>query len=739
MSDNATTSTEHNVQPVKIVEQLKTSFINYAMSVITDRALPDVRDGLKPVHRRSLFSMYDLKNTHASPTKKSARIVGDVIGKYHPHGDTAVYETIVRMAQPFSLRYPLVEGQGNFGNIDGDSAASMRYTEVRMSKLADEMIADLDKNTVDFSPNYDNSLMMPDVMPTKFPNLLVNGASGIAVGMATNIPTHNMREIVNATIALIGNPDITIDELMQYVPAPDFPTGGIIYGTRGVRDAYTTGNGRVIIRAKTHIEGEPGEKQSIVIDEIPYNVRKKDLVEKINECIREKIIEGMTEVNDYSGRGHPVRVVISLRKNEAPEIVLNNLFKHTAMQSSFPINMLALVGTHPEVLNLKQILEHFVKHRREIVTRRTVYNLFKARDNAHRLEGYTIALNNIDEVIELIRSSKDKKEAAERLLQKGWPYGKLDSLIERAEDGYELCRPITIDGSKYGCHDGLYYLSEPQVEAILALTLSRLTGLEYEKIVDEYKKLVENIKEYLWILSDESKLLSIIIEELEYIKDKYSDDRRTTIEVNTAEISMEDLIENKPVVITLSHEGYVKYQPVDEYKAQARGGKGRISAKMKDEDFIENMYVVNTHDTALFFTSKGRIFALKVYNLPEAVGNTKGKPIVNLLALEQDEYVRTVLPVNEFDTEHYLVFATEKGLIKKTKLSAYRNINVKGARGLIGIVLQEGDNLVNVAISNGNDDIALFSSDGYGILFNEYYPTADSGDDASDDDAENRF
>lgn len=728
MSENITAPEERNVQPVRIVEQLKTSFINYAMSVITDRALPNVCDGLKPVHRRSLFAMYGLKNFYNSPTKKSARIVGEVIGKYHPHGDIAVYETIVRMAQPFSLRYPLIEGQGNFGNIDGDSAAHMRYTEVRMTRLAGEMIADLEKNTVDSSPNYDNSLTIPDVLPNKFPNLLVNGASGIAVGMATNIPTHNMTEVIDATIALINNPSISIEGLMHYIPGPDFPTGGILYGTRGIYDAYTTGNGRVIIRAKTHIEGEAGEKQYIVIDEIPYNVRKKDLVEKINECIREKIIEGMTEVNDYSGRGNPVRVVIGLRRNEAPEIVLNKLFKHTAMQSSFPINMLALVGTHPEVLNLKQILEHFVRHRREVVTRRVVYDLARAREKAHRLEGYAVALNNIDEIISLIRSSRSRDEAYQRLIGKGWPYGMLNQLIERAEDGSELCRPDAVDGNVFGCHDGLYYLSDSQTEAILSLQLHRLTGMEYDKIVEDYKVTATQIREFLWILRDENKLLSIIKEELEYIKTTYGDARRSVIVQNTSEISMEDLIENKPVVITLSHEGYVKYQPVDEYRAQSRGGRGRLSAKMKDEDFIENMYVVNTHDTALFFTSKGRVFALKVYNLPEAVGNTKGRPIVNMLALDKDEYVRTVLPVNEFDPKRYLVFATEKGYVKKTQLSLYKNISVKGNRAIVGIILQEGDNLVNVAISSGHDDMAIFTSDGFGILFNEYYPLFTSTD-----------
>jgi DNA gyrase subunit A len=735
MSDNSTTQSNpsSNIRPVKITEELKTSFINYAMSVIVDRALPDVRDGLKPVHRRSLFAMYGLKNFINTPTKKSARIVGDVIGKYHPHGDTAVYETLVRMAQPFSMRYPLVDGQGNFGNIDGDKAAAMRYTEIRMSKIANEMIADLEKETVDTTPNYDNTEQIPVVMPNKFPNLLVNGTSGIAVGMATSIPPHNLTEVTDATLALIDNPDIDLDGLMQYIKAPDFPTGGIIYGTSGIREAYATGNGRAVIRAKTHIEGEEDGKQSIVIDEIPYTISKKRLVERISECVRDKIIEGITEIYDYSGKDHDVRVVINLRRGESPEIVLNKLFKHTQMQISFGINMLALVDNHPEVLTLKQILQAFVKHRREIVTRRTVYDLRKCRDRAHKLEGFAVALKNIDEIIHIIRNSSNRVEAKLHLMEHGWDYGMLDSFIERATDGSELCKPDTI-AEKFGCHDGKYFLSDPQCEAILDMQLHRLTGLEYDKIVSEYQDLVAQIKDLLRILDSETRLLEVIREELVYIRNTYGDQRRSVLVAESSEITKADLIEAESAVITLSHAGYIKYQPLAEYEAQARGGRGRRAAKMKDEDVIDSMYVVNTHDTILCFTSLGKVFSLKVYDLPLATSNTKGRPIVNLLRLEENEAVQAILPVNEFDKHRYLFFATERGLVKKTKLFAYRNVNVNGLKA---IRLIEGDKLVNVALTTGNDTIALFSSAGFASFFNEYYPGYDDdGDDSVEEVAE---
>lgn len=733
MSDNSIPPQEvsSNTENVKITDELKTAFINYAMSVIVDRALPNVCDGLKPVHRRSLYAMYKLKNFYGTGTKKSARIVGDVIGKYHPHGDTAVYETIVRMAQDFSMRYPLVFGQGNFGGIDGDGAAAMRYTEICMSKIAGEMIADLEKETVDTVPNYDNSETIPVVMPNKFPNLLVNGTSGIAVGMATSIPPHNMTEVVNATIATIDNPDITLDELMKYIPAPDFPTGGIIYGTSGIRQAYATGNGKVIIRAKTHVEGDEGEKQKIVIDEIPYGINKKDLVEKINQCMREKTIEGITSVDDYSGKDYDVRVEVNLRMGESPDIVLNKLYKQTRMQISFPINMLALVDNHPEVLSLKQIIQAFIKHRREIVTRRTVFELKKVRERAHRLEAFAVALNNIDEIITIIKSSADRPTAFDNLMNKGWNFGQLDSLIERATDGRELCRPDELP-EQYGIRNNLYYLSPDQTNAILDMRLHRLTGLEYTKIVEEYQELVVKIKEYLWILSSDEKLMQVIREELEYILATYGDKRRSILEYDTSEITKKDLIASESAVITLSNEGYIKYQPLVEYEAQRRGGKGRRVTKMKDEDVIDSMYVVNTHDTVLCFTSLGKVFSLNVYDLPLASANSKGKPIVNLLRLEENEKVKVILPVNEFDDKRFLFFATARGLVKKTKLYAYRNVNVSGLRA---IKLREGDELVNVALTSGNDTIALFSSAGFATFFSEYYPT-NSNDEDIDDSAE---
>ncbi|MGN1394269.1 MAG: DNA gyrase subunit A [Succinivibrionaceae bacterium] len=720
MSDNSTPQQilSSNVENVKITEELKTAFINYAMSVIVDRALPNVCDGLKPVHRRTLYAMYKLKNFYGTGTKKSARIVGDVIGKYHPHGDTAVYETIVRMVQDFSLRYPLIHGQGNFGGIDGDGAAAMRYTEICMAKIASEMVADLEKETVDTVPNYDNTETIPVVMPNKFPNLLVNGSSGIAVGMATNIPPHNMTEVVNAVIATIDNPNITLDELMNYIPAPDFPTGGIIYGTAGVRQAYETGNGKVVIRAKTHIEGEEGGKQSIVIDEIPYGINKKDLVEKINQCIKEKTIDGMTSIEDYSGKDYDVRVVINLRQGEVPDIVLNKLYKQTRMQITFPINMLALVDNHPEVLSLKQIINAFIKHRREIVTRRTVFDLKKVRERAHRLEAFAVALNNIDEIIAIIKSSADKNTARDNLMKKGWSYGQLDSLIERATDGKELCRPDELP-EQYGCHNGLYYLSLDQTNAILEMQLHRLTGLEYTKIVDEYKDLVVKIKEFLFILSSEPKLMSVIRDELTYILETYGDKRKSIIERDTSEITKKDLIVSESAVITLSNEGYIKYQPLAEYDAQKRGGRGRRVTKMKEDDSIDSMYVVNTHDTVMCFTSLGRVFSLNVYDLPLANSQSKGRPIVNLLRIQENEKVKVILPVNEFDKERYLFFATANGLVKKTNLYAFRRV---ASNGLKAINLDEGDELINVVLTSGNDTIALFSSDGYACCFNEYYP-----------------
>ena len=733
MSDNTTSrdSLPENVRPVKITEQLQSAFINYAMSVIVDRALPDVRDGLKPVHRRSLYSMYKLRNFYNTKHLKSARVVGDVIGKYHPHGDTAVYDTIVRMAQDFSLRYPLVDGHGNFGDLDGYRAAAMRYTEVRMSKICGEMVADLEKETVDTVPNYDNSETIPVVMPNKLPNLLVNGTSGIAVGMATNIPTHNLSEVVNATVALMRNPELTVDELMQYIPAPDFPTGGIIYGQSDIRRAYQTGNGKAIIRAKTTIEGDENGKQKIVVTELPYGVGPAEIEKKISECMRDHTIEGITRVNNGSTK--KVRIEIFLRQNESPEIVLNKLFQQTRMQVSFPINMLALVDNRPEVLNLKQILEHFIKHRKEVVTRRTVYDLKIARDRAHKLEALLVALSNIDEIIAIIKGSANRQEAHAALMAHPWNYGELNSLIELAADGRELCKPEYIE-PRFGIHDGFYFFSDPQTVAILDMPLHRLTNLEQDKITDEYRELTAQIKEYLRILASEELLRDIIIEELEQIRNEYGDARRSVIETNTAEITKKDLIDPVSAVITLSHAGYIKYQPLSEYEAQKRGGRGRRATLVKDEDVIDSMYVVNTHDTVLCFTSRGKVFSINVYDLPEASSNSKGRPIVNLLRLEENESIQTIVPVNSFDENKFLFFATSNGYVKKTKLSAYRNVN---AQGLRAIKLDEGVSLVNVALTSGSDVIALFSSDGRACLFNEYSPLTPEADATLDTDSEN--
>jgi DNA gyrase subunit A len=608
----------------------------------------------------------------------------------------------------------------------------MRYTEIRMSKIANEMIADLEKETVDTVPNYDNTEEIPVVLPNKFPNLLVNGSSGIAVGMATNIPPHNLTEVINATLALIQDPNITVDGLMEHLPAPDFPTGGLIYGLEGVREAYSTGNGKVVMRAKVHFEEESEGKSAIVIDEIPYNVSKKRLVEKISECMRDKTIEGITEINDYSGKDHDVRVVIRLRRGEVPEIVLNKLYKHTQMQSSFAINMLALVDNHPEVLTLKQILEHFVKHRREIVTRRTVFDLKKCRDRAHRLEGFAVALKNIEEVIQVIRSSANRPEAKERLMAKGWDYGQLDTLIERAADGTELCKPETI-GAQYGCRDGLYYLSSPQVEAILDMQLHRLTGLEYEKIVTEYNELVVSIKEYLHILTSEERLLEVICEELVYVRDTYGDERRSEIKGVSVAISKADLIEPQTAVITLSQAGYIKYQPAEEFDEQHRGGRGRKAAKMKGEDAVHSFYIANTHDNILLITSNGKAFKLKTYDLPAASFNTKGLPIVNLIQLQNDETVQNIIAINDFEEDKYLVIATKNGLVKKLAFKHLRFLNAAGKRV---ISLLEGDEVVDTAISNGDDLISLFSSDGQCITFNEFYPLSAGSDDDSDEDSD---
>ena len=724
-----------NIRPVKITEQLKTAFINYAMSVIVDRALPDVRDGLKPVHRRCLYSMYINGFDSSGKTVKSAKVVGDVIGKYHPHGDSSAYDTLVRMAQDFSLRYPLVIGQGNFGTLDGDRAAAMRYTEIKMSRLSNEMVTDLGprndfKETVDQVPNYDGSELMPSVMPNRFPNLLVNGSSGIAVGMATNIPSHNMREVIDATLALMDDPNIGTDGLMKHLPGPDFPTGGIIYGVSGVREAYETGHGSIIVRSRTHIEGNPGEKQSIVIDEIPYNVNKKELVTRINACIREKIIEGMTDVNDYSGRKHAVRIVIDLRKGEAPEIILNQLFKRTNMQISYGINMLALNDGHPGVMNLKQILEAFIKHRREVVTRRTVHELRRARGQAHLLEGMLVVLSNIDEVIRIIRESQNKAEAKVALMSRGWSFSLLGDLIARAADGSEICRPEDLEDPACGIHGDLYHVSDRQAENILNMPLHRLTGMEYNEIQDSYKDLVVKVRGYLEILENDAVLVEVIRKELLQIRNDYGDERRSEIQGERPEITMEDLIVPETAVITMSRTGYVKYQPLSEYREQKRGGRGKRAAKVKDEDVIDNIYVVNTHDTILCFSSIGKVYPLKVYELPSSSSQSKGLPIVNLLALEENERIISILPVDKFDEERYLMLITKKGLIKKTRLSLFRNLR---KNGILAIRFMEGDALAGSAITEGKDVIGVFASNGYAAVFNEYY--GEDGGSEEDSDA----
>ncbi len=701
------------ITPVNIEEELKSSYLDYAMSVIVGRALPDVRDGLKPVHRRVLFAMNELNNDWNKPYKKSARVVGDVIGKYHPHGDSAVYDTIVRMAQDFSMRYMLVDGQGNFGSVDGDSAAAMRYTEIRMSKIAHELLVDLDKETVDWVPNYDGTEQIPAVLPTKVPNLLVNGSSGIAVGMATNIPPHNLGEVVEGCLALIDDHEISIDSLMQLIPGPDFPTGGIINGRSGIIDAYRTGRGKIYVRARTEIEtDEKSGKDSIIVTELPYTVNKARLIEKIAELVKEKKIEGITALRDESDKDG-MRVVIELRRGEVCEVVLNNLYAHTQMQNVFGINMVALVNNQPKTLNIKEILSAFIDHRREVVTRRTLFELRKARDRAHILEGLAIALANIDPIIELIRRSSSPAEAKEGLLSRAWALGNVAAMLEQA--GGDAARPEWLE-PHFGIRDGEYYLTEQQAQAILDLRLQKLTGLEHEKILDEYRELLNQIAALLRILNSPTRLMEVIREELEYVKSQFGDVRRTEIQAASIEINMEDLITPEDVVVTLSHEGYVKYQPLSDYEAQRRGGRGKSATRMKEEDFVEQMLVANTHDTILCFSTRGKVYWLKVYQLPEASRTARGRPIVNLLPLEEDERITTVLPVKSYDEDKYVFFATADGTVKKTELAAYSRPLSSGIRA---INLNEGDALIGVAITDGSNEIMLFSDAGKVVRFME--------------------
>ncbi|PBK04901.1 DNA gyrase subunit A [Pseudomonas abyssi] len=746
------------ILPVNIEDELKQSYLDYAMSVIVGRALPDVRDGLKPVHRRVLYAMSELGNDWNKPYLKSARVVGDVIGKYHPHGDSAVYDTIVRMAQNFSMRYPLVDGQGNFGSIDGDNAAAMRYTEVRMAKLTHELLADLDKETVDWVPNYDGKEQIPDVLPTKIPHLLVNGSSGIAVGMATNIPPHNLTEVINGCLAVIGNPDISIDELMEYIPGPDFPTAGIINGRAGIVEAYRTGRGRIYVRARCEIEDidKVGGRQQIVISELPYQLNKARLIEKIAELVKEKKLEGITELRDESDKDG-IRVVIELRRGEVPEVVLNNLYSQTQMQSVFGINVVGLLDGQPKILNLKELLEAFVRHRREVVTRRTVYELRKARERGHILEGQAVALSNIDPVIELIKKSPSPAEAREALIATAWAPGTVIEMVERA--GAESCRPDGLD-EQYGLREGKYYLSPEQAQAILDLRLHRLTGLEHEKLLTEYQQILEQIGELLRILNSQERLMEVIIEELEKVRDDFGDERRTEIVASRMDLSLADLIAEEDRVVTISHGGYAKSQPLTDYQAQRRGGRGKAATGVKDEDYVEHLLVAHSHATLLLFSSRGKVYWLKTYEIPEASRAARGRPLVNLLPLEEGEWITAMLQVdlealqqqsaeegdeledeagviegeaveveadadgdadsddddNDEPTGSYIFMATARGTVKKTPLVQFSRPR---SNGLIALRLEEGDTLIAAAITDGSRDIMLFSDGGKVIRFKE--------------------
>jgi DNA gyrase subunit A len=698
---------------VNLEDEMKQSYLDYAMSVIVGRALPDVRDGLKPVHRRALYAMYEQGNDWNKPYKKSARLVGDIMGKYHPHGDSAIYDTIVRMAQPFSLRYMLVDGQGNFGSVDGDSPAAMRYTEIRMARLAHELLADIDKETVDFVPNYDETEKEPSVLPTRVPNLLVNGSAGIAVGMATNIPPHNLTEIINACLALIENPAIDVAGLMQHVPGPDFPTAGIINGVRGIHEAYHTGRGRIFIRARSHVEGDESRgRQSIVITELPYQVNKARLLEKIAELVKDKKIEGISGLRDESDKDG-MRMVIDLKRGEVAEVILNNLYQHTQLQSVFGINMVALVDGGPRLLNLKECLEAFIRHRRDVVTRRTLFELRKARQRAHVLEGLAVALANIDDVIVLIKAAANRAEARQALMERLWAPGVVTAMLSRA--GAAASRPEDL-GDQYGLHEEGYRLSDAQAQAILDLRLHQLTGLEQDKIVSEYRELLEEIEKLLDILGNPERLMEVIREELTGLRDQFGDGRRTEIMTDHLDLTLEDLITEEDVVVTLSHAGYAKSQPLSDYRAQRRGGRGKSAADIREEDFIDKLFIASTHDTILCFSSRGRVYWLKVYELPQAGRGARGKPIVNLLPLEAGERINAILPVGEFSEDHYIFMATALGTVKKTSLSEFSRPR---ASGIIALGLNESDYLVNVAITDGSRDIMLFSDAGKVIRFAE--------------------
>ena len=708
--------------PISLEQEMKRSFLDYAMSVIVGRALPDVRDGLKPVHRRVLYAMHELNNVWNRPYLKSARVVGDVMGKYHPHGDSAIYDTVVRMAQDFSLRYTLVDGQGNFGSVDGDPPAAMRYTEIRLRKIAGEMVADIDKDTVDYGPNYDGSTTEPLVLPARIPNLLINGSTGIAVAMATNIPPHNLHEVVAACLLLLENPDASIDELIEKIPAPDFPTGALIYGVAGVREGYRTGRGRVVMRARTHVEDmdRAGNRQAIIVDEIPYQVNKAVLQQKIAELVNEKKIEGISDIRDESDK-QGMRVVIELKRGENAEVVLNNLFKLTQLQDSFGINMVALVDGQPRLLNLKQVLEAFLAHRREVVTRRIVYELNRARERGHILEGLAVAVVNVDEMIELIKTSPTPPVAKERLLARTWAAGIAAEMVERAAGDATALRPAGIMPPHAGLQpDGSYQLSEVQAGEILQMRLQRLTGLEQEKIVSEYREVVDRILDLLDILAKPARITAIIRDELVAVETEFGgpdkDPRRSQIELNASEIDVEDLITPQDMVVTLSNSGYIKSQPLSEYRAQRRGGRGKQAASTKDDDWVDQLFIANTHDTILCFSDRGRVYWLKVWEVPQGSRASRGRPIVNMFPLADGEKITVVLPVKTFDDDHFVFMATSLGTVKKTALSDFSNPR---KAGIIAVDLDEGDYLIGAAVTDGEHDVMLFSDAGKAVRFSE--------------------
>ncbi|AFQ48887.1 DNA gyrase subunit A [Burkholderia cepacia] len=708
--------------PTSLEEEMRRSYLDYAMSVIVGRALPDVRDGLKPVHRRVLFAMHELNNDWNRAYKKSARIVGDVIGKYHPHGDTAVYDTIVRMAQDFSLRYMLIDGQGNFGSIDGDNAAAMRYTEIRMAKIGHELLADIDKETVDFEPNYDGNETQPSVLPSRIPNLLINGSSGIAVGMATNIPPHNLNEVVDACQHLLSNPEATIDELIEIIPAPDFPTAGIIYGVAGVRDGYRTGRGRVVMRAATHFEEiDRGQRMAIIVDELPYQVNKRSLLERIAELVNEKKLEGISDIRDESDKSG-MRVVIELKRGEVPEVVLNNLYKATQLQDTFGMNMVALVDGQPKLLNLKEILQCFLAHRREVLTRRTIYELRKARERGHVLEGLAVALANIDDFIAIIKAAPTPPIAKQELMAKPWDSSLVREMLTRAEaenasaGGRSAYRPEGLNPAFGMQVDGLYRLSDTQAQEILQMRLQRLTGLEQDKIIGEYREVMAQIADLLDILARPERITTMIGEELTTVKAEFGDARRSKIELNATELNTEDLITPQDMVVTMSHAGYVKSQPLSEYRAQKRGGRGKQATQMKEDDWIETLFIANTHDYILCFSNRGRVYWVKVYEVPQGSRNSRGRPIVNMFPLQDGEKINVVLPVKEFSADKYIFMATSLGTVKKTPLEAFSRPMKKG---IIAVGLDEGDYLIGASITDGAHDVMLFSDAGKAVRFDE--------------------